>query len=330
MLEPSSLSRTARTLRGYLAEALAMPASRILIGHPEAVLAEVRQESDAQHLGLFVYRTEIDGFPADGAYPAPVYLRLHCLISAFSSDETGDEGQVITAGEMDLRLLGGVMAALYRQPILDVEDDQGRARLQVIPLNLDIEALNQLWANQGGIASRPSMAYELALLPLPLGQPADRRPRVGSLGVGVTAVASGDGVSPTIQAARPTHLTPRLDDSWHPLVSIRDADGRLSQALVAPVSSLPLDIEVLVAGELEDVELVWEVWTRDEGWRTLSKPVLTLVPPVSRLDASAFDSAVRVALPLTDAGQAALHARRVGGGERSDPVLVSIHPEELQ
>lgn len=328
MLEPNSLSRTARALRRYLAEALAMSASRILIGHPEAVLAEARQEPDAQHLGLFVYRTEIDGFPADGAHPAPVYLRLHCLLSTFSSDETGDGGQTTTAGEMDLRLLGGVVAALHQQPILDVEDEQGRARLQVIPLNLDLEALNQLWANQGGIASRPSMAYELALLPLPLGQPADRRPRVGSLGVGVTTAARDNTVAPAIQATSPSRLTPRGDGDWHPLLATRDASGKLSQALVAPESALPLRVEVLVAGEPESVELAWEVWDRAEGWRALPEPALALVPPVRHLDAGAFALAVRVALPLTGPGQAALHARRAGGGERSDPVLVSIHPEE--
>lgn len=328
MVEPNSLSRTARVLRAYLAEALAMPASRILIGHPEAVLAEARQEPDAQHLGLFVYRTEIDGFPADGAYPAPIYLRLHCLLSAFSSDETGDEGQTITAGEMDLRLLGGVVASLHRQPILDVEDAQGRARLQVIPLNLDLEALNQLWANQGGIASRPSMAYELALLPLPLGQPADRRPRVGSLGVGVSAQTHGEAMPPALQAAAPSRLTPRVDGDWRPLLATRDDGGRLRQALVAAESALPLELEVLVAGEPEEVELVWEVWDRDQGWRALAEPALALVPSVRRLDGSAFSSAVRVALPLSGPGQAALHARRPSGGQRSDPILVSIHPEE--
>lgn len=335
MIDPNAVSRVMRGLRGYLAEALGMPVAQILIAHPQSAAEQSDHGPGLQHLGLFLYRAEIDGFPADGTYPDPVYLRLHCLLTPFSVDETDDEGTAISAGENDLRLLGGVMSALHRNPVLVVGDDDGEVQLQVVPVNLDVEEINNLWSTQTDVAYRPSVAYELALAPLPMAQPPDDRRRVGRIGLGVApgigeSAAAIAATSATPMESGPLHLAVDTDGgSWRPLIAAAGADGAPIVAVTRTTDDLPLTLEVLVAGQAQPVSLFWEVWSAEAGWQPQEGAAATLTPGITRLAVSLFaDHALSLPVPLSGAGQASLHARRDDTGRRSDPLLVTVYERD--
>src|SRR6185503_12269288 len=172
MAQPSSLSIAARALRTHVADAVGLPESQILIGHPSLASKDVGDETNKQFLNLFFYRVEHGAYRADGTADDPSYLRFYCLVTALGTKETVGGGTV-SAGENDLRLVGGVMQGLHENPILMLQDDaaQDVAQLQVVLHALSLDDLNHIWSTQGDTPYRLSVGYELALLPLPLATP---------------------------------------------------------------------------------------------------------------------------------------------------------------
>jgi hypothetical protein len=96
---------------------------------------------------------------------------------------------------------------------------------------------------------------------------------------------------------------------------------------------------VWVAGELNaPVVLVWEKWTRDQGWERQA-PTGNAVATATAIDPDAADAAVTTdfALPFTtnESGQAVLFAERTFNRAvdnqsitvRSNPVLVTVYEE---
>lgn len=336
MIDPNTVSRVMRGLRGYLAAALELPVAQVLLTHPQSAADQSDQGPGLQHLGVFLYRTEIDGYPADGAYPDPVYLRLYCLLTPFSVDETDEEGVTISAGENDLRLVGGVIAAMHRRPVLVVGDEaSGEVQLQVVPVTLSAEDINNLWSTQTEVAYRPSVAYEVALAPLPMALPPDDRRRVGRIGLGVApGVGETAGVAAAASSAPkesgPLRLAVEADArEWRPTIAAAGADNAPVVAVTLTTDDLPATLDVLVAGRAQPVSLFWEVWDAEDGWQAQETAAATLTPSVTRLGASLFDDhAIGLTVPLSGAGQASLHARRDDTGRRSDPVLVTVYAED--
>jgi hypothetical protein len=340
-MEANALSLAARQLRTYLAAKLPIDESQILIGHPSAAIKEAESETGKQHLNLFFYRVEHGAYPADGASEDPFYVRLYCLITAIGSKETGNQ-QTVSAGENDLRLIGGVMAWLHRQPALRLVDEaqQEVARLQVVLHALSLDDLNHIWSTQGETPYRLSVAYELALAPVPLGRARERAPRVATIGAEVVDWAAGQPATAIPFTGTP--LAPTVgrvvvetsQPDWAPHISFVHA-GRLAYVLSFAATATPATVEVVAAGKPDtEITLVWEQWDRGRGWTTsLGAPLqVKLQTPV--LDPDDLTSTTTIELPISAPGQALLHARRnwrrPDGAEvtlRSNPLLVTVYRE---
>ncbi|MFV8753955.1 Pvc16 family protein [Nannocystaceae bacterium ST9] len=307
MLPESSLSIVATRLRSVLAQGIAaLDESAVLIGTP-------RQANDApkngHHLNLFVHRLEPSGYPTSARADEPTYLRLHCLLTAFAVKETDQQGVTISAGENDLRLLGEVARVLHERTSLNVPDDeQPVAQVQLVPIAMPADQLNQFWLMQGSeVSYRASLAYELSLVPVPLARPVDRRPRVAGLS---PAAMPGRRVEPVLPVLALMH------------------EGQVGHALTLVLGDLPGQLAVQVAGPLgESIVLRWELLAAGspQGW----VPGPELPPIVIELDTiDPSGPTLTIDLPVQIAGQALLRAESVADPRRvSRPILVSVHAE---
>jgi hypothetical protein len=177
-MEPTAISLAARALRARLAVALPIEEGNVLVGQPSAASARESQVG-RNFLNIFFFNIEQSGLTVDASSVDPFFVRLQCLVTAFGSDVTSGS-TTVSAGENDLRIIGAVMAALHASPILEVSNERETAvaHLQIVPLQLTLDQMNHIWSTQVDVSSRPSVAYELALAPIPFERPVDRSPRV--------------------------------------------------------------------------------------------------------------------------------------------------------
>lgn len=349
MAARSSLSVAARALRTHLAAAVELPESQILIGHPSLAAKDVEGEANKQFLNLFFYRVEHGAHPADGAVNDPFFVRVYCLITALGAKETSGDGTTISAGENDLRLVGGVMRRLHESPILRLQDNAAQevAQLQVLLHTLSLDDLNHIWSTQGDTPYRLSVGYELALVPLPLGEAARRGPRVGAIGIGTQSdigyrplPTAGFGAGAQAPQVPALHIDSERPD-WVPHICWYAEDGTLQYSAAFAADGLPAGLQVIALGKpSSNVELFWEIWDpalADPHWQIAAAAPANLTLATDRLDpkqtAPALNAlAQNVDLPLTARGQALLYARRNYTRPDgtvvvlvSNPLLVSVH-----
>ncbi len=348
MASPSSLSVAARALRTHLAGATGLPEGQILIGHPNLAAKDVENETNKQFLNLFFYRVEHGAHPADGLADDPFYLRFYCLITALGAKETVNGG-TISAGENDLRLVGGVMQGLYENPILRLQDDAAEevAQMQVVLHTLSLDDLNHIWSTQGDTPYRLSVGYELALLPLPLASAPERARRVGSIGVETDADVAYRPLPPEgfgVKAHAPQVPAVRVDvarPDWTPHICWLAEDGTLQYSLAFATGALPASLQVIALGAPgAQVQLGWETWDPANpaaGWVPAPATPSNLTLDADRLDpkqtAPSLASLVKsVDFPLAALGQALLHTSRdctLPSGAvvtlRSNPLLLSVY-----
>lgn len=326
-MEPTTISIAARALRSRLASLVPLDEGHIYIGHPASASREAEGKVGKQFLNLFFFRIEHSGYPADALSSDPVYVRLHCLVTAYGNDDASGRGGA-SAGENDLRLIGGAMAALHAQPTLTVENEANEAiaALQIVPIPMSLEDLNHVWSNQGAIAYRPSVAYELALAPIPFSISAGPGPLVGAVGVHVDPHVdpmSGDG-----HVAIP----------WQPEISF-SVDDEPVYTLVFSSTELPETVAVRVVGPPgEKVVLKWDHWSAATGWQTADSSDDTEIT-IARNDAGRYavhDVKTRSPDPATCAWQFLLSAYGSWVDPttgktvalRSNVLLVSAYPGE--
>jgi len=335
-LPVSSLSQVCRSIADFLSNRLAAAQNNIQvrIGSP-ASAAPVTGDTD-HRVNLFFYRVEPNGFGPAAAPDETWLLRLSCLVTSFGVEESP-----ISAGENDLRLLGSVLSAFHEQPILAPISINGTTvRPQVVFQPLGMEEINHLWATQGEVAYRPSVAYEMALIPILPRNPRLGGPLVGAIGFEVRSNEAGrhepfgGHAVPLPVVAR--EVNTRLED-WAPSLcfvtggacveSVSFAVGSPELAAFAP--------QVWVAGlNGVAVRLLWEIWDGQKGWRP-GGAIVNTAATGPRLDPNQAASAVTtpVALPFNDhAGQAVLYAERTYNRAadgvqitvRSNPLLVNL------
>jgi len=347
---PSSLSVAARALRTHLAGATNLPEDRILIGHPSAAAKDAQSDPTNQFLNLFFYRVEHGAHAADGTSADPVYLRFYCLVTALGTSEAANGGGTISAGENDLRLVGGVMQRLHERPILMLrgEDDADVAQMQVLLHALTLDDLNHIWSTQGDTPYRLSVGYELALLPLPLERAAAHGPRTGSVGIEVGAdmryrplPPAGFGVgarAPEVPAVQVD--TARAD--WVPHICWRAPDDTLHYTMAFAADALPPQVQVIALGKPGvNLSLEWESWEDAEAtepqWSAEPAAPSMILAQAERLDPAqsepSFDSLARdLTFPLSGRGQAVLYASRQYTRPQdgavvtlcSNPLLISV------
>jgi hypothetical protein len=185
----SSLSRVCRYVADFVGTELeaSTHSVRVLIGSP----AEAAKDAETEHrINLFFYLVEPSGFTF-GIDPGEGWLlRLHCLITAFGAAESP-----VSSGENDLRLLGEVLRVFHERPVLPVLDIDGHTvRMQVVFEPLTLDRINHLWATQGDVTYRPSVGYEMSLLPVYPRTFAVEAPAVSRVDVSVGVESHREGV----------------------------------------------------------------------------------------------------------------------------------------
>jgi hypothetical protein len=329
----SSLSRICRSVADFLGAELEANSNsiRVLLGSP----ADAAKEFDTDHrVNLFFYLIEPSGF---GAFaPDETWLvRLHCLVTPFGVAE----GQV-GSGENDLRLLGAVLRVFHENPILPAYDLDGTpVRGQVVLNPLTLDQINHIWSTQGDVPYRPSVAYEMALAPIPPSEMRIPGPMVGSIGVEVFKdlkihAFSGGQVAPAVTVRAVS--TERPD--WTPALCVVDG-GECGLSLSFEVGSPELTAftpQAWVAGlPGSPVTLRWESWEADTGWTALPDHVDTQATSTV-LDPAVAGSATTVAAPMPFKDRptqlvlyAVRNAKRFPDGlaiqVRSNPVLISLY-----
>jgi hypothetical protein len=347
MLPVSAISDAANKLRNLLLDQIddLDDVKRIRIGHPKETLEDMKTNDDKNQLNLFFYNVSYDGYPADGLSADPFYVRLHCLITAVGAKAatTGSPSR----GENDLRLIGEVMRVLHQHPVISVDDGSNGeiAQLQIVPHPLTLDNLNHIWSTQGDTAYRLSVAYEMALAPIPLTEAVERSSLVGEIGTGVQAdmdreplPAAGFAIETSAPVVPKVTVDIRKPDWSGHICFVDEAISNLAYTLLVPKSQLPLSgslpLKVLVAGKpLSQIELVWESWDSSSGW-TRSDSSQTETIEIDTLDPDNYDPALAadIDLPIQDEGQATLYAERAwerpDGSTvtlRSNPLLVTVY-----
>ncbi|MCP4494548.1 MAG: DUF4255 domain-containing protein [Gammaproteobacteria bacterium] len=280
MLPASSLSSAAYSLRNLLVTHIDEldDINHIKIGHPGDTIKDL-EDFDENCLNLFFYDVIYDGYPADGSSENPFYVRLHCLITAVGhkSKEPEAPGSAeerdVSKGENELRLVGEVMRLLHEQPVLLVADAAANtiAELQVIPHNMNLDNLNHIWSTQSDISYRLSVAYEMALAPVPYALPTRSAPVVGDSQMVSWGARSRDQENEKdgLISLQPQVELLEIDvssDDWMPHICFVETLEDTSQQLhyVFKVEgALDVAFDVLVAGkDLGTVKLVWNLWRR--------------------------------------------------------------------
>ena len=329
----SSLSRICRSIADFLGAEMEANSNsiRVLLGNP----ADAAKEFDTEHrVNLFFYLVEPSGF---GSFdPDETWLvRLQCLVTAFGISENQ-----VSAGENDLRLLGGVLRVFHENPILPAYDLDGTpVRAQVVFNPFTLDQINHIWSTQGDVAYRPSVAYEMALAPIPPSELRVPGPLVGSIGVDVFKDLKphpfgGNHIGPMVIVR--TVNTDRPD--WTPRLCLVDG-GECAESLSFAVGSPELTAftpHAWVAGlPGSPVTLRWESWEAGTGWTSLPNHVDTQASSVV-LDPAAAGAATTVAAPMPfkdRAGQLVLYAVRdaerfpdgLAIQVRSNPVLINLY-----
>ncbi len=314
MLPVTSISLAARRLRAYLAEHIAdLEETGVFIDHPKHAIDRV--EDGRQHLNLFFYRLEHDGYPAHATSDDPVYFRLHCLITALGADDNESIEELIPAGENDLRLIGEVVRLLHQRPMLDLLDPASRpiAQLQIVPTPFSPDDINRLWSTQGDTPYRLSVPYEMALVPIPLARPRQTSKRVGALGV-----AAGPGIDPgsalggTVDVPTTASVLPIISvdiarSDWTPRIGLVMADDSLRHAVVfSSAAVVPETLSVIIAGNPDEpVQLQWEVWQATDGWTVWKPSTAMILPPNGPILDPGAAGSHSVPLPLIGEGAVA-------------------------
>jgi hypothetical protein len=332
----SSLSQVCRSIADFVSNRLeaAQRNIQVRIGSPASAAPA---QGDTEHrVNLFFYRVEPNGFGPAAAPDETWLLRLSCLVTTFGVDE-----DQISAGENDLRLLGGVLSAFHERPILDPVAINGTTvRPQVVFQPLGVEEINHLWGTQGDVAYRPSVAYEMALVPILPRTPRIGGPLVGAIGLEARTDAAGRFDPFGGQALPPPVVAREVDtrfEGWAPRICLV-IDGACVESVSFAVGSPELaafEPRLWVAGaEGAAVTVRWEIWDAQAGWRPGGTDVdTTATGPRLDPDQAAGAPTIAVDLPFDDhAGQSVLYAERTfnrgaDGVEitvRSNPLLVNL------
>lgn len=280
MLPASSLSRAAYGLRVLFLQQIddLNDINHIRIGHPADTIQDL-ESFEVNCLNLFFYDVNYDGYPADGSSDNPFYVRLYCLITAvgFKSSEPEEPGSTndrdVSKGENELRLIGEVMRVLHEKPLLSVGDTDGNeiAQLQVISHAMDLDKLNHIWSTQTDTSYRLSVAYEMALAPVPHRLPVDTLPLVGDPQMVVwgdmtrESEKERDGVI-SLQPQVEYLEIDTDDEDWMPHICYVETVSTSSKKLhyvfkIEGDLNTPLDV-LIAAKDGEEVKLFWNVWRR--------------------------------------------------------------------
>ena len=171
---PSGLSVAGQILRSRLKNETFAGIDNVdvIVGTPADAAKKLQPSTPRSIVNLFIYRVEPSGFYPDAGHHDRWFVRLRCLITVFSTPQPAqDDGDGLVAavseGELDLRLLGEVLRYFHEVPVhFPRADEPIDASLQVVFSQFTSEEINQIWSTQGDTIYRPSISYEIALVPI--------------------------------------------------------------------------------------------------------------------------------------------------------------------
>lgn len=358
-LTPSAISVAALKLRDHLSPPgvtakQILPPAQILIGNPKSAVDTIGT-SNYHYINLFFYHLENAVYPTDVTNYDPFYLKLYILITAFGSDESVDN---TSRGEDELRLIGKVLQRFHENPVVRLFNSNSDeiAQLQLVPHTLSLDDINHIWSAQGDVSYRLSVAYEIALVPIPLIEREDKTPRAAE--IGVEAVPNlyqepfpkeGLGITSKPPEVVKTDIDISQPD-WTPKICFINK-GSCHHTLAFDVEStefVNFSPKVWVAGDPgEEISLIWEIWKSD-GWNRYGSPIAihpfspgidpdNIPPTTSSPDPEfPFQLSLPVSLDIDEYScQAMLYALRsytsaTSGTRievRSNPLLISLYRE---
>ncbi|MDH5479867.1 MAG: DUF4255 domain-containing protein [Nitrosomonas sp.] len=307
--------------------------------------AKVADENDVHRINLFFYRFEPGGFESAAQPNDRWRIRIFCLISVFGINEGS-----VTAGENDIRLLGELIRIFRENPVFQIDDGIEPVHLQAVFSPITDEQINQVWSTQGDAIYRPSVIYEMALVPIIPSKLRSTSSLVGTLGsqVRATQAARYASFSGVLQGPPVTDSTIDINNPhWVPAICWI-YQNECAYSLNFKIDSTEFSTfipQIWLAGDSsESVDLVWEIWDSKDGWRSAGAPVAAM-PFNSMIDADNIPAIsppfpLTVANPVTipsglNAAQGVLYAMRtvtIPGQPivkvRSNPLLLSIYRPE--
>ena len=336
----STLSTVSQAIRSRLKSELFADIDNfdVTIDTPAAAVKNKQESEGNSLLNLFFYRIEPAPPPSDAGAGNRWYVRALCIVTAFS---TADPTTHISDGEVDLRILGEVLRYFHEHPVLvmSVEQDNIDAHLQIVFSALSSEEINQIWSTQGDVPYRPSLLYEIALLPIdPLSFAAPPLPVVaGGIGLYTHAeVADAPRETPQGPPIWPSpHMETDSGPDWSPAISFVTS-GEATQAVAFATPADLADVFVWIAGvEGAEVTLVWQR-VANGSWQSLPDgTVETTVPAqpsppgngVIDPEFAGIAALRAVAVPIAEPAELLLIAERIGTDGRrvrSNPLIVTV------
>ena len=280
MIGPSALSCAAVELRKHLADEIVdLQENDILIGHPGNTLSPEKLDGDRSVVNLFFYHIELSGCPAYATSSDQHYVHLFCLLTPAASAESNEK--VPSTGERDLRLLGQLANALFRKPVLKFIVDQGaEAHLEIIPHSISLDDLNKIWSTQPGVAYRPSLAYELALMPMQSIADGTPAPKARFVTVDTTLNMKDRDrdvppSEPSLVATVPVIEAKGRGKGWVPHLCLIRRDGRPTYTFESEPGVQQLSLRLLANGPIalseqeKKLGIVAEYWREEYGWKFL-------------------------------------------------------------
>ena len=307
----------------------------VQIGAP----SEIPDSTNDHYLNLFFYRFEPGSFQSVTHPQDPWRIRMFCLVTSFGIDDDG-----IPAGENELRMIGEVMRIFHEAPV-SAEIDLGmeRIRLQLLFSPANDEQINQIWSTQGDKTYRPSVVYEIALVPVIPSTPRSEAPRVGAIGQQAYADLSQANAPFTGATAGPVVRRERVNTGnplWTPHLVWVDA-GELAYTLSVDTddpgfgSFVP---SIWIAGDsAETVDLEWQIWdgsqwAEDDSLTTSGNPFSDVIDPdnIPALIPATFPHELAIPVSIA-AGETSAQAllvatRSVTLVPSSNPITVRSNP----
>jgi hypothetical protein len=298
--------------------------------------AGMPKRNDRHGLNLFFYRFEPSGFVFHTRPDQTARIRTYCLLSVRGIDDNG-----ISGGENELRILGEIIRLFNETPLLSQTTINGeRASLEVIYHPLEEDQLNQLWSTQGDTTLQPSLAYEIALLPIVPTRPWAGAPAVGTIGHQVSA-----NVNPQLKSFTGSIYGPDVPRSvvnveaedWSPRICFVDDGFCFETKAIEGSEQGAYTVSVWIAGDPnETVTLVWQVWDsfglRDTGDTVVLNPHGSTIDPENIPESGGgFPSVLslpNIGLPLSESRmQFFLYAtRQYQPANLSSPVTLKSNP----
>ena len=269
IVEESALSRSCHRISQYLELYIGSSKVDVLIGDPKSAenyLKSQAVDNAKDVVNIFIYKIEGHEFDAS-VHPDGLWrIRAHALITPFSLVNRTDVENPPSSGEVDLRLLGQVLAAFHEKPVMDelplddissrLNEHEKNIRVQAIFQSLSSEDINHIWSNVGEVGYRTSVAYEFSLIPVIPRSQLIEGPLVTDVLLDVNSIKRNDSTDQWVPEIRLV-----VDSICFESLRFRTGESALN-AFIPKILIVGPDLN-------EEVNLIVSQWQKGERWKTI-------------------------------------------------------------